>query len=109
MNPVAFLGSSLDALRSFPDAVRRDAGFQIERLQRGLDPDDWKPMKTIGPGAREIRLRAASGAYRVIYVAMHEDAIYVLHAFAKKTQATSKRDLELAATRFRQLMRRGER
>lgn len=106
MKPVSFLGDSLDELRSFPDGARRNAGFQIDRLQRGLDPDDWKPMKVIGPGVREIRIREASGAYRLIYIATLEDAVYVLHAFRKKTQATSKRDLDLASARFRDLMRR---
>jgi phage-related protein len=109
MKPVSFLGDSLDELRSFPDDARRDAGFQIGRLQRGLDPNDWKPMKTVGPGVREIRVREASGAYRVIYIATLEDAVYVLHAFRKKTQATSKRDLDLATTRFKELIRREKR
>ncbi|WP_319796951.1 type II toxin-antitoxin system RelE/ParE family toxin [Nitrobacter sp.] len=106
MKPVSFIGNSLDAVRSFPDCARREAGFQIDRLQRDLDPDDWKPMKTIGAGVREIRVRDASGAFRVIYIATLEDAVYILHAFQKKTEATSKRDLDLATTRFRDLMRR---
>jgi phage-related protein len=106
MKPVSFIGDSLDEVRSFPDEARRAVGFQIDRLQRGLDPDDWKPMKTIGPGVREIRVRDASGAYRVIYVATLADAVYVLHAFRKKSQATSKRDLDLATARFKELMRR---
>jgi len=105
MKPVSFIGDSLDEVRSFPDEARRTVGFQIDRLQRGLDPDDWKPMKTIGPGVREIRVRDASGAYRVIYVATLEDAVYVLHAFQKKSQATSKRDLDLATARFKVLLR----
>jgi phage-related protein len=109
MKPVSFLGDSLDEVRSFPDDARRDAGFQIGRLQLGLDPNDWKPMKTVGPGVREIRVREASGAYRVIYIATLEDAVYVLHAFRKKTQATSKRDLDLATTRFKELIRREKR
>lgn len=109
MKPVAFLGDSLDALRSFPDSAKREVGFQIDRLQRGLDPDDWKPMKTVGPGVREIRVRDASGAYREVYTATLADAVYVLHAFQKKSQATSQRDLELAAARLRDLMRRIER
>lgn len=109
MKPVAFLGDSLDALRSFPDSAKREVGFQIDRLQRGLDPDDWKPMKTVGPGVREIRVRDASDAYRVVYTATLADAVYVLHAFQKKSQATSQRDLELAAARLRDLMRRIER
>lgn len=109
MKPVSFLGDSLDEVRSFPDVARRDAGFQIGRLQLGLDPNNWKPMKTVGPGVREIRVREASGAYRVIYIATLEDAVYVLHAFRKKTQATSKRDLDLATTRFKELIRREKR
>jgi phage-related protein len=109
MKPVCFVGDSLDAIRSFPDGARREAGFQIERVQRGLDPDDWKPMKTVGPGVREIRVRDAAGAFRVIYIATLADAVYVLHAFQKKSQATSKRDLDLATARFKDLMRRAER
>lgn len=109
MKPVSFLGDSLDEMRSFPEDARREMGFQIDRLQRGLDPDDWKPMKTVGPGVREIRVRDASGAFRVVYIATLKDAVYVLHAFHKKTRATSKHDLDLAATRFRELMRGEER
>ncbi len=105
MKPVSFIGDSLDQVRSFPDDSRRELGFQIDRLQRGYDPNDWKPMKSVGPGVREIRVREASGAYRVIYIATLEDAVYVLHAFQKKTQATSKRDLDLATARLKELMR----
>lgn len=106
MKPVSFVGDSLDQVRAFPDRARREVGFQIDRLQRGLEPDDWKPMRSIGPGVREIRVRDAAGAFRVIYTATFADAVYVLHAFQKKTQATSKRDLEVAALRFKELTRR---
>jgi phage-related protein len=78
-------------------------------VQRGLDPDDWKPMNSIGSGVREIRVRDASGAYRVIYVAQLSDAIYVLHAFQKKAQRTSERDISLARVRFRELKRKERR
>src|SRR5262245_6652326 len=105
MKPVAFWGDALDAIRSFPPGARRAAGFQIDRIQRGLDPDDWKPMKTIGPGVREIRVREAAGAFRVIYIATLADAVHVLHAFQKTSQATSKRDLDLASSRLKDLMR----
>ncbi|MEJ0075408.1 MAG: type II toxin-antitoxin system RelE/ParE family toxin [Alphaproteobacteria bacterium] len=105
MKPVVFLGSSLDDLRAFPEQARHDAGFQLERVQRGLDPDDWKPMQTIGSGVREIRVRDASGAFRVIYAAAFAEAIYVLHAFAKKTQRTSQRDIALAQRRLKELKR----
>ena len=100
------MGDSLVAIRSFPVGARREVGFQIERLQRGLNPDDWKPMKTIGVGVREIRVRGVGGTFRVIYVATFHDAVFVLHAFQKRTEATSKRDLDLAAARFRDLTRR---
>jgi len=106
MKPVAFLGDSLDAIRSFSDDPRREAGFQIDRIQRGLDPDHWKPMATVGPGVREIRIGDAHGAFRVIYVATLPDAIYVLHAFQKKSQATALRDIDLAIKRLKELKQR---
>src|SRR3546814_14308378 len=86
-----------------------DAGWQLELVQRGDDPDDWKPMKTVGQGVREIRIREALGAFRVIYLATLEDRVLVLHAFQKKTQATAKNDLELAAQRLNRWKRSEER
>jgi hypothetical protein len=103
VKPLAFLGTSLDDLRDFSEDARRDAGFALDRVQRGLEPDDWKPMTTIAPGVREIRVRDETGAFRVIYVATRPDAVYVLHAFQKTTQKTAKRDLDLAAARLRQI------
>ncbi|MGE3869792.1 MAG: type II toxin-antitoxin system RelE/ParE family toxin [Pseudorhodoplanes sp.] len=105
MKPLVFMGDALSRLRDFPVRARRDAGFQLDRVQRGLDPDDWKPMMSVGPSVREIRVREASGAFRVIYVATFAEAIYVLHAFSKKTQRTSPRDLALAQSRFADLKR----
>ena len=72
----------------------------MRRVQQGLDPDDWKPMQTIGPGVREIRIHVA-GAHRVFYVATRAEATYVLHAFEKKMQKTSARDLQIGRDRFR--------
>jgi phage-related protein len=106
MKRVRFLGDSLEVIRAFPPSARREAGFQIERVQRSLEPDDWKPMKTVGQGVREIRVRDRASAFRVIYVATFGDAIFVLHAFQKKTRATPRRDLELAAARFKILAQR---
>jgi phage-related protein len=103
---IVFLGSSLDDLRGFPADARRQAGYQLDRVQRGLDPDDWRPMPSIGAGVREIRVRERAGAFRVIYVATFADAVYVLHAFQKKTRQTAKRDLDLAASRLQQQLRR---
>lgn len=102
---VRFWASSLDDLRSFPLAARREAGYQVDRVQHGLEPDDWKPMPTIGPGVRDIRIRDSAGAFRVIYVAKFADTVYVLHCFQKKTQKTGKTDLDLAVTRYRDLLK----
>jgi phage-related protein len=106
VKPIEFLGDSLHSLREFPDDAKRDAGYQLDRVQHGLQPDDFKPMPTIGKGVEEIRVRDDTGAYRVIYTARLADAVYVLHAFQKKTQATSKRDIDLAKQRFALLSRK---
>lgn len=103
MKRIAFVGSAGDALRDFPANARREAGYQLDRVQRGLDPDDWKPMPSIGSGVREIRIRDDAGAFRVIYLAALAEAVYVLHAFQKKTQQTAKRDLDVATARLRQI------
>ncbi|MGQ0532604.1 MAG: type II toxin-antitoxin system RelE/ParE family toxin [Caulobacteraceae bacterium] len=102
--PVVFCGTALDDLRAFPASVRRMAGFQLDRVQHGEAPDDWKPMTTAGAGVREIRVRSEAGAFRVIFVAKLEDAVYVLHCFQKKTQRTSRADIELAIRRYKQLV-----
>ena len=97
-----FVGPSLDNLRNFPDQARRAAGFELRAIQNGLDPADWKPMPSIGQGVKEIRIHV-SGEWRVIYVAKMRDAVYVLHAFQKKTQKTSKKDIELTRIRYKQI------
>lgn len=104
LKPIEFRGSSLDDLRAFPQASRHEAGYQLDRVQNGQEPDDWKPMNSVGRGVREIRIRDAAGAFRVIYVAKFADAVYVLHCFQKKTTKTSKTDVELAAERLRDLL-----
>lgn len=99
--PLHFMGSSHRDLKSFPEEARRDAGFSLDFVQRGLSPENWKPMKTVGTGVNEIRVRDATGAYRVIYLATRPEAVYVLHCFQKKTEKTSQHDLDLAKTRFK--------
>ena len=103
--PVAFSGSALDDLRAFPLAAKREAGHQIDLVQNGLEPDDWKPMASVGRGVKEIRIREPAGAFRIIYVAKFADAVYVLHCFQKKTEKTSKADLDLAAKRYRDVVK----
>lgn len=101
--PIEFLGSSLDDLRMFPASARSEAGHQLDQVQNGREPDDWKPMPTVGQGVKEIRIRDVAGAFRVMYVAKFADVVYVLHCFQKKTQKTSKGDIDLAEKRYRVL------
>jgi phage-related protein len=103
--PVEFRGDSLKDLKRFPESARRRAGQQIDLLQIGRDPDDWKPMTTVGPGVREIRIRDERGIYRVIYVARLAGAVFVLHCFQKQTQKTSKADIDLATHRYKELVK----
>jgi phage-related protein len=103
MKPVQFLGDALKSLRDFSEDAKQDAGYQLDKVQRGEQPDDFKPMPSIGKGVEEIRIWDDSGTYRVIYTARLVDAVYVLHAFQKKTQAMPKRDIDIAKERFAQL------
>ena len=101
MKPVRFMGSAKSDLSAFRRSARLRAGHELFMVQVGRDPDDWKPMPTVGHGACEIRVRDEAGAFRVVYVARFEDAVYVLHAFQKKSQKTSRADLKLARRRYR--------
>lgn len=104
--PLDFMGSSHEDLKAFPDEARRDAGFNLDAVQRGLEPESWKPMSTVGASVKEIRVRDPSGAYRVIYLAARPEAVYVLHCFQKKTERTSTRDIDLARARFKEISKR---
>jgi len=98
-----WLGSSRRDIRTFPAAARRMAGFQLLRVQQGLEPNDWKPMAGIGSGVQELRIHTDT-EHRVCYVARFSEGIYVLHAFEKRTRKTSTKDLDLARTRYRELL-----
>ncbi len=103
LKPLAWVGSALRDLRAFPEAVRQEAGFELYQVQLGLEPSDWKPMASVGPGVLELRIRAG-GAFRVLYVTKFGEAVYVLHAFEKKSQKTGKNDLELGRQRYAALV-----
>lgn len=103
MKPLEFLGSSQDDIRAMPAAVRHALGVELMRVQFGGEPTDFKPISSVGAGAYEIRIRDESGAFRVFYVAKFAAAVYVLHAFQKKTQQTRKEDIDLAARRYRMI------
>lgn len=108
---IRWVGSSYDDLLAFPKAPRKEAGFQVGKVQAGLEPTDWKPFDEVGSGTREVRISDAKNIFRVMYVAKFEDAIYVLHCFQKKSQATSKQDKEIATARYRAVVsaRKGKR
>ena len=69
-----------------------------------MNPDDWKPVKSIGAGVIEIRVHE-DGEFRVIYVAKFEEAVYVLHAFQKKRQQIRKHDFDLAQKRYKEMLK----
>ena len=97
--PLRWVGGSLEDLRAFPEPARREAGYQLRRVQSGLLPADWKPMGSVGPGVAEIRIHSGV-EHRVFYVAKFADAVYVLHAFEKRTRQTRQADLEVARKRL---------
>ena len=103
LKPLAFVGSSREELRAFPVEARLRAGFELDQVQRGLPPIDWKPMTSIGSGVLEIRIHTGV-EHRVFYVAKFREAVYVLHAFEKKRQKTSKQNIELGRARLSQLL-----
>ncbi len=102
LKPLYFVGSALEDLRALPRAPRREAGYQLDRVQYGLEPSDWKPLTAVGRGVREIRIHH-EGQYRVIYVTKINGAVYVLHAFRKKTQKTRKQDVNIARRRLKEM------
>ena len=104
MKKISFLGHSLDDLREFPSTARSEAGYQLDRVQHGLEPVDFKPMASIGKGVLELRISDEAGQFRVIYIAKLKDAVFVLHCFQKKSQKTPLKDLDLASKRLSELL-----
>jgi phage-related protein len=106
--PLTWMGSSYRDLVDFPEPARRAAGHNLGRVQNGIEPEDWKPMESIGAGVYEIRVTTIGGGcsiqHRVFYVAKFDEAVYVLHAFEKKTQKTSRHDVEVGRARYRQML-----
>jgi phage-related protein len=103
MKQVVFMGNTLACLRAFSPDARQDVGFQVDKVQRGEPPDDWKPMKAVGKGVREIRVNEPGGQYRLVYVMDREGLVYVLHAFKKKSRRTRKSDIDLARQRLKEI------
>lgn len=104
LKPILFIGDTLENIRAFPQTARRKAGQQLQQVQEGRQPDHFKPMPTVGRGVEEVRIRDKTGAFRVIYLARLENAVYVLHAFQKKTQETPQHDIDLAKSRYKSII-----
>lgn len=87
--------------------MKKEGGFQLGRVQQGLEPNDYRPLPTIGPGVKEIKLQDEDKSqYRLIYIAKFEEAIYVFHVITKKTtESTSKHDIALAKTRLGEIIK----
>lgn len=100
MKEIKWLGNSYKDILSFPKEAKKELGFNLDRVQRGEEPIDWKPMKSIGIGVKEIRIHIGD-EYRVIYLASYPEAVYILHAFKKKTRRTAKNDINLAKERLK--------
>ncbi len=99
MKSLVWLGASRAEVRAFPPDARSEIGYQLYKVQAGLEPTDWKSMSSVGSGVREIRIHVGN-EYRVVYLASRREAIYVLHAFVKKTPRTDRADIELARKRL---------
>ncbi len=98
---IVWLGDSLEVLKGFPRTIRADIGGELRRLQIGEMPLDAKPMKTVGPGVRELRARDRNNQFRTLYVTRKGNDLVVLHAFIKKSRATSKSDIKTARDRLK--------
>lgn len=103
MKPVVWFGDSRLRLREFPESARRLAGHELALVQAGREPSSWRPMPTVGLGVNELRVRT-DDAFRVLYVAKFAEALYVLHAFQKKSRKTAKREIELGRRRYRAMI-----
>lgn len=103
MKKITWLGNSYDVVRGYSSNAKSEIGYNLDKVQRGMQPFDWKPMPSVGQGVKEIRIHQEN-EYRVLYVAKFEESVYVLHAFIKKTQQTLKKDIELAKQRYADLL-----
>ena len=103
MKQLLWIGSSYKTVCAWSKGVKQAAGYQLHLIQQGMEPDDWKPMQSVGAGVREVRIHV-EGEHRIVYVAKFDEGVYILHTFAKKTQKTPKKDIEIAKARFQEVM-----
>jgi len=103
MKPIQWLGNTHKIVRGYLPSVRQEIGYNLDKVQRGFEPFDWKPITSVGPGVKEIRIHA-DNEYRILYVAKFTEAIYILHSFVKKTQQTSQKDIDLGKERYLEIL-----
>ena len=103
MKKITWLGNTHETIKGYSDIVKQEIGYNLDKTQRGEDPHDWKPMSSVGPGVKEIRIHE-DNEYRVLYVAKFRESIYVLHAFVKKSEQTLKKDIILAKNRYAEML-----
>ncbi len=103
--PIYWVGTSFNDLLDFPDEAKRDAGYQLHRVQNGLDPENWKPFQAVGVGVKEIRISEDGNTFRVMYVAKFSEKIYVLHSFQKQSQKTRPKDINIAKIRYNAILK----
>ena len=103
MKKIIWLATTHSTIKEYPDNVRREIGYNLSKIQHGLDPADWKPMTGIGQGIKEIRIHAEN-EYRILYLTKFQEAIYVLHTFVKKTQQTSQKELNIGRKRYIEML-----
>lgn len=102
--PLNWLGNSKKIYDEFSEETKDDLGYNLGRVQNNEVPQDFKPMTTVGKGVYELRFSDGKTFSRVMYIAKFEEAVYVLHAFEKKTNSTEKQDIDLAKTRLKELI-----
>jgi len=102
---IYWVGTSYKDLLEFPSDAKQDAGYQLHRIQNGLNPEDWKPFQSIGSGVKEIRISDDGKAFRIMYVAKFSGKIYVLHSFQKKSQKPPSKDINIARNRYNAIVK----
>ena len=108
LKPVEWVGSSRADLKKFPAAVQDQVGFALYQAQTGLKHRDAKPLKGLGVNILEVVSRQEGNTYRTVYTVRFKAAVYVLHAFQKKSKrgiVTPKQELDLVKQRLKAAQR----
>ena len=97
---IVWEGDSKDVLRTFPEGVIQNFGFELWQLQQGMRPRNYRPLPSVGSGVFELRDQDERGWYRVVYLSRIDDVIYVLHCFEKRSREMPARDFQKSKRRL---------